>query len=84
MHAIMRTNSFWLRDAGDAGDESVIFPTMSRVNHSCLPTCFTQFSSDNKAVSLRRMCWHCCIPLDTACLDACPRDVPLGRVDGVS
>ena len=51
VYGVFRTNGFRLRDAGEAGTQHGIFPTVSRVNHSCLPTCFVEFDSTS-AVSL--------------------------------
>jgi hypothetical protein len=59
VYGVFRTNSFRLRDAGEAGTQHGIFPTVSRANHSCLPTCFVEFGG-TEAVSLRTICSHCC------------------------
>lgn len=57
VYGVFRTNSFRLRDAGEAeaGTQHGIFPTVSRANHSCLPTCFVEFGSTT-AVSLGAFC----------------------------
>ena len=55
VYGVFRTNSFRLRDAGEAGTQHGIFPTVSRANHSCLPTCFVEFGG-TEAVSLGTLC----------------------------
>jgi hypothetical protein len=55
VYGVFRTNSFRLRDAGEAGTQHGIFPTVSHANHSCLPTCFVEFTG-TEAVRWRTFC----------------------------
>lgn len=59
-YGIYCTNSFGGGIPGNGGVRHSISPMVSRVNHSCLPTCIVDFDA-GEAVSMRVLiCGPCC------------------------
>ena len=61
-YGVYLTNSFGA-NPDKSGRRHHIFPTVSRVNHSCLPTCIVDFEAD-KAVSMRHVSLRTLLQID--------------------